>query len=330
MIIIKNNSKFTLLQYISEEEFEKDILANAKSFFGKNIIYIESKKKIDTKDLGGSVPDGFLFDLSDGDNPDFYLVEIELSSHDFFKHIFPQITKFFAFFKSSKNRAKLVEKIFSIVNTNSSLKREFKKYLGEKEIYKFIKDVIDDSQNILLIIDGEKKEIPEITETYTDTWGKIVKLLTIRKFSNKKDFIFVLDPEFERIEYGPEESSDEDETDYYTEEFHLDGVDELVKKAFFEIKNRLLKVNSDIQINPQKYYISIRYGKNIAYFKFRKKKIRLVVMLPEAQIREKIKNHKVHSLSEAVQRYYNGSCGEIIIENLENIEEVIALLKSLI
>ena len=331
MIVIKNNTRLNLKSYSSEEEFERDITENTKSFFGKRIIYIETKTKIDSKELGGSVPDGFLFDLSDIDNPNFYLVEIELASHDFYRHIFPQITKFFAFFKSSRSRAKLVEKIFSIVNSNPNLKREFKKYLGEKEIYKFIKDVLDDSQNILLIIDGEKNELPEIVDTYTDTWGKMVKILIIRKFSNKEEFIYMLDPEFERIEYAKEESINEiEQTDYYTEEFHLDGVTEEIKGAYFNMKEELLKANEELKFNPQKYYISIVHKKNIAFFTFRKKKFVIVIMLPEKEIKQSIRWHKVKSLSDGVQRFYNGPCAEVVVENDKKLIEVIDIIKTLI
>lgn len=330
MILFKNNFKYSQYSYISEEEFEKDVVDNGKLLFGNKIIYIEAKKKIDSGALGGSVPDGILFDLTDIDNPNFYLVEVELAKHDFFKHIFPQITKFFAFFKSSKNRAELVEKIFSFVKVTASLKKEFKKFLGEKEIYKFIKDTIDDSQNILLIIDGEKKELPEIIETYSDTWGKMVKLLVLRKFINKKDCIYTLEPEFESIEYALEDSVGESGIrGEYSEEYHLKGVSADIKEVYNKIKEELLKINQDLIFNPQKYYISIVHKKNVAFFIFRKKKFRLVIMLPEEEIKRKIHKHKIKSLSEAVQRFYNGPCADVIVENINNLKEVIDLLKTL-
>src|SRR6185437_4085855 len=163
------------LSFEKESDFEKDVVANAKIFFGPATIYIDAKRKIETKSLGNSIPDGFLFDLSDKNNPEFYLVVVELAKHDFFNHIFPQITKFFGFYKNPKSQNDLVDKIFKIITGDINLKKEFKKYLGEIEIYKFIKDTIESSQNILIIIDGEKKEMPEIIETYTDTLGKMVK-----------------------------------------------------------------------------------------------------------------------------------------------------------
>lgn len=204
-------------------------------------------------------------------------------------------------------------------------------YLGEKEIYKFIKDVRDVNQNILLIIDGEKSELPEIMDTYSDTWGKVVKLLMIKKFSNKEDYVFMVEPEFERIEFAPEESIDElEQTDYYSEEFHLDGISYEIKGAYFKIKEELLKKYSDLKFNPQKYYISIASKRNLAFFLFRKKKLRIVIMLLEEEIKRNIICHKVKSLSKGVQKFFNGPCAEVVIENDKKLGEVIGLIKTLI
>lgn len=60
-----------------------------------------------------------------------------------------------------------------LIEKDKGLKNEFKKLIGNQEIYKFIIDLLDNSQNILLIIDGEKKELPEITNTYTITPCKV-------------------------------------------------------------------------------------------------------------------------------------------------------------
>jgi predicted transport protein len=335
MIIFHNNKKYSEHKYKLENELEKDLVGNSKLFFGDDTIYIDAKKKIEAKALGGTIPDGFLFDLSDKENPEFYIVEVELSNHHFYNHIFPQITKFFAFYKNNKSQAELIEKIYSIISNEIDIKDEFKKYLGgEKEIYKFLKDVIESSQNILLILDGDKKEIPEIIETYSDTWGKMVKLLLLKKFTNNRDFIYTLHPNFEDIEYTFGAAVEVDQPDSgdikYSEEFHLDGVIGDIKEAYFNIKEELSRINNNIIFNPKKYYISIIYKKNIAYFQFSKKKIRLVIMLQEEEVKKKIKEHLVKHLSEGVQKFWNGPSCEIIINNKENISEIIDLFRGLI
>lgn len=209
MIVFFNDKKFTEFKYSLEEHFESMIIKNSKLFFGEKTIIIDAKKKIDTKSLGGSIPDAFLFDFNDLENPLFYLIEVELAKHDFFRHIFPQITKFFAFFKNKVSQKELIDKIYSIVNTDDIIKNEFKKYLGEKEIYKSISDIIDESQNILLIIDGDKNELPEIMETYNDTWGKAVRTIKISSFTNNSEIIHSMEPDFENIEISYDESDND-------------------------------------------------------------------------------------------------------------------------
>jgi predicted transport protein len=332
MKLFLNNRVYSEYQFDREADFERDVVANSKLFFGTSSIYIDAKRKIETKSLGNSIPDGFLFDLTDKENPEFYLVEAELVNHDFFRHIFPQVTKFFGFFKNSQSQADLVEKIFSIINNDGELKREFKKHLGDKEIYKFIKDTIARSQNILLIIDGDKKEMPEIIETYTDTWGKMVKHILIKKFVNNGEVIFTMHPDFENIEFADIENEVLEETEEdatYTVEEHFDGVSETVKQIYGNIKGQLLNENRDIIFNPKKYYISIRTDRNVAFLKIRRKKIAIVVIYPEEETRKVISHHFIKKLADSVQKFYNGPSCAIMVENTEHLDEVISLLKKL-
>lgn len=332
MKLFLNDKIFTLFQFEKENDFELEVVKNSKKFFGKNSIYIDAKKKIHTISLGNSIPDGFLFDMSDKKNPEFYIVEVELASHDFYRHIFPQITKFFGFFKNHKGQNDLIEKIFSHINEDDEVRKEFKKYLGEKEIYKFIKDTIEKSQNILLVIDGDKKELPEIMETYTETWGKMVKLIQIKKYSNLTESIYTMHPDFENIEFAEIENEQEDDdiAQEYDESIHLEGVNEEIKNAYFKIKDYLLNIDPDLIFNPKKHYISIRKEKNIAFFILGRKKLKIVVLNPEEETRKIIKHHQIKSLTASVQKFWNGPSCAIILENEKNLDEVNILLKQLI
>lgn len=332
MVIFKDNRYYTKYSYKTEAEFEMDVVNNASIFFGNKTIYIDAKKKISSKTLGNSIPDGFLFDLRDIENPEFYIVESELISHDFYSHIFPQITKFFAFFRNYETRRELVEKLYSIINSEQSLLKQFKEFLGSKELYKYLSDIIENSQNILLVIDGEKKELPEIISTYTDTWGKMVKVQIIKKYTCNSDVIYTMDPEFDAIEFSLFESienvSATDEV--INEEYHLSNVKDETRNIYETIKSKLLEHNEKLVFNPQKYYISLINEKNVLFFKIRKKKIRIIPLIPFEIIKNTIKSFPIVELSDSVQNFYNGQCGAIDIDKLNNIEEIIDLLKPLI
>lgn len=330
MRLFTYNKVFTEIQFEKESDFEKEVVDNSKLFFGTKTIYIDAKRKIDARSMGKTVPDGFLFDISSKENPEFYLVEVELATHDFFNHIFPQITKFFGFYKNPKSLNDLVEKVFTIVNNDEILREEFKKLIGDKEIYKFIKDTIEQSQNILLIIDDEKKELPEITDTYSDTWGKMVKVILIRKFKYGDEIIYTMHPEFENLEFVDIGEKETEENDYYTEKYHLEGASDDIKKVFNNIKIKLTKKYRDIIFNPQKYYISIKANRNVAFFLIRRKKIVLVVMNPERNTKKEIKHHLIKKLSPGIQKFYNGPCCAIIIDSEKHLNEILKLLIRLI
>jgi predicted transport protein len=329
LILIQDGKRYDEIKFSVESDFEEQILAFKETILGKDAIYIDAKKKIGTLALGNTIPDGFLFDLSDPDDFEFYIVEIELEKHDFYNHIFPQITKFFAFFKNSKRQKELVEKLFSTINTDASLKRRFKKYLGQQEIFKFLSDLIDASQNILLVIDGAKPELPEITDTYSDTWGKMVRVLEVKKFGGKEGSIITVDPAFENLEFSYEEGIEDTEkkATQYSEEFHLEGSTDVVKQVYKHLKKVVRETDDSYVFNPQKYYVSIKGPKNIVFLKIRKKKIRMIVMLPEKEIRAVISHHSVKTLSQPVQNFYNGPCAAVDVEDMTHIDEIQSLVE---
>ena len=331
MTIIGNGKRYNENKFGVEKDFEDDIVASSKTLFGKNTIYINAKKKIDSKSLGGTIPDGFFFDFTDLSDPQFYIVEVELSSHSFYNHVFPQVTKFFALFKNTRLQKSLIDKIFSIINTDEVLRSEFRKFLGQVEIYKFLSDILTSSQNILLIVDGKINELSEIMETYTDTWGKMVLYLEIRKYISFNDTIYTITPDFETLQYEDIDSSvdidEEDVVEKYNESYHLDGVGQNVKDIYQQIKRFASEINSELIFNTQKYYISIKAGKNIAFLKIRNKKVRFIAMMPEERIREFVRNHQVASLSQPVQDFYNGPCASVDITTNSNMDEIRVLLE---
>ena len=324
--IYMDGEKFVETEFKTEEDFEKVVRENSKTLFGSKTIYFEIKNKVDTKSLGATIPDGFLFDFRDMENPEFYLVEVELAKHDFYKHIFPQITRFFAFFKNSKSRSDLIDRLFSFIKSNSKVEEEFKSFLGKKEIYKALKEMMENSQNILIVIDENKPEFQEIMETYTDTWDKIVKLEILKQYTANKKTIFTLNPDFEDIGFV-EPLAQEETEERYTESFHTEDVELKITPVYEKIKSAVLKMDSSIQVNPQKYYISLRKNRNFVFVKIKKKKMHIVVMLPYERGTSLIKKHKVTQLAESVQNFYNGPCFKVTLENDENLDEILRIIE---
>ena len=325
MAIYHNKSgKFKECKFIKEDDFEKEIIDNYKLFFGNKTIFIDTKKKMKTR-IGNAIPDGFLFDLTDIKDPAFYIVEVELSKHSFYEHIFPQITKFIGFI-NSQNYDTLITKIWEKVQEDEALKEQFGNI---KELYKFIKDTMANNCNILLVIDDFKPELAEMNSVYQE-WNKLVKQICIKKFKNKEEIMYDVEPEFRDIE--DTHPCDDTEELVTNEDFHLANKNDIVKSIYSEIKTNLLKTNPVLVFNPQKYYISIKSNTNFAFLKFKKQKIRVVVKMPYEKVKAVIKHNLVQELSESVQNFYfhkTNSCCAIIIKDTTHLAEVLSLLESI-
>jgi predicted transport protein len=136
-------------------------------------------------------------------------------------------------------------------------------------------------------------------------------------------------PDAEEVD-EPEENADESSKPIYSEEYHLDGVSDSTKQTYLTIKEHVSKNYPDAAFNFQKYYIGIRTNRNLAFLKLQKKKLRVVVMLPEDEVRKAMPHHIVKQLSQSVQGFYNGPCCAVIFENTQNIDDFWKLLKTLI
>lgn len=326
MTIYQKSGKLKRCKFTSEESFEREVFEKYKYFFGKNTIYIDAKKKMETK-LGNVIPDGFLFNLEDKNNPEFYIVEVELANHSFYDHIFPQITKFIGFI-NSQNYLSLIAKIFTEIEENIEIKKEFEELGVTTEKYKFILDTMENSSNILLVIDDEKPEIQEMNSVYQE-WNKKVKQICIKKYQNaSKEIFYDITPKFKDIEDVFE--NENDDTQLKTEDFHLSNTSDNIKQIYKTIKEKLIKYRSSMIFNPQKYYISIRLDKNISFMIIRQQKIKLIVNMPYDKVKEIIKHNIVQPLSESVQKYYfhkENSCCAIIVNSIDYIDEVLNLIK---
>jgi len=319
--------------YNKEDTFEQFVVDNADTIFGEKSVYIPLKHKIDNDALGGRIPDGVLFNLSNMGKPEFYLVEVELQSHDFRSHIYRQIDNFFDFFSNLRERNKLIEKIDT--NINDHLRNKIQNLIGKKEIYRFLKDTINNNQNILIIIDGHKVEIEEKIQHRPETWGKWVKIQIIKHFKYDNQNIILTEPPFQNLEFGDAITTSNDiekpDTNIYTEEFHLKDCNENVKNVYNKLKQSFLNIKNTIRFKPVKTYIGVSDRKNIAFLQFRKGKIIMLVIMPEDKIKNIItsKHHKVISHLDTFWHINKPNC-DIEICDLEHFDEIESLLQKVV
>jgi len=158
--------------------------------------------------------------------------------------------------------------------------------------------------------------------------GKNVKVEILKQYTANGKTIFTMNPDFEDIGFiEPPTQEEAEDQEKYTESFHLEDVERSIVGAYERIKDGIARLDSSIKINPQKYYISLRKNRNFAYIDLRKKKMHIVAMLPYENGIALIKKHKITQLSEGIQKFYNGACFKVTIENEENLDEIVRVLE---
>jgi hypothetical protein len=196
MILFQNGKKYQECKYDLKDQIETDILKNSKTIFGENTIYVYARGKLGPVASDEISPAGFLFELSDKHNPRLHLVEVGISRYDFHSHIFPRITKLIVMLKDVEARSKLVDRFFSLSISSEDLRDKLENYVDDRSIHELIEDISESSINILLIIDGQKKEVFEASVAYPDTWIKMIRVFFLKKFVHEEESIYCLNRGF--------------------------------------------------------------------------------------------------------------------------------------
>jgi len=162
----------------SEGEFERMIEEHAKDIFGEQSIYLE-KHRLRTKSGIGSIPDGYV--IAFGDQPQWHITEVELSTHRLYEHIVPQISKFINGIKNPSTQRDIVDTLYQEINSDDFLKLRLKKTMGTTETYKFLSDLVSKPPVITIIIEKHTGELDEAVGALAHSQIRIVEFQTFTR-----------------------------------------------------------------------------------------------------------------------------------------------------
>lgn len=157
MVLIVDGVEYDEYSYSNEQELEESLKCHAKDMFGENSVFFE-KQRLKSLAGMGSIPDGFVVDFA---NKCFYVVEVELSSHDVYQHIVNQLTRFINGMRNPKTHKRLVGSIYEEIKDHPELRREIQNTISE-EIYRFLDDLVPTSNpTVIIVIDNRTEELDE-------------------------------------------------------------------------------------------------------------------------------------------------------------------------
>src|ERR1041385_511913 len=304
-------------KFRSAIELEEIIFKNIKTLFGEKTFLIREKKS--NSIFGDEVsPNGYLLDLSDTAKPRFYIVDINLQKQS---QLGPLIAKLIRYFLGLC-KTQVMEKLDQLISKDKEIARELK--LIKAELPGYLTGAIA-KPTILFLMDKHMPDLTAVMPMFANNWS-LLKSMVIQKYASNGDTVCTVHPPFSELHISGKRVKDGP----FTEDYHLEEATPEVKEIYSKVKTELLKVNKQLQFNPQKYYISLKNGRSIAFFHFARKRINLVVKHPEKDTRKAIKHHEIKTLTESVQKFWNGPSCTIVIESMKHLQEIVSLLKRLV
>ncbi len=180
------DNRYIEIPFEKESELEDAVNDVKDALFGSTRIYLDDKKKIGKKGGTNNLPDGYLIDLTNSQEPKIFVVENDLSSHQHLKHIAVQILEFSLSFETSKVKMKNIIKEMLQKRKHEWTKCEdFAKKNGYENVDYLLESIIHkkDSFNALLIID----ELGDELETVLISRFKFpVEVITLKRLKNQK------------------------------------------------------------------------------------------------------------------------------------------------
>ena len=178
--------KYLIMPYNTEPELEESVNKVKDALFGPTRIYLDVKKKIGKRGGINNLPDGYLIDLTNNQEPKIFVVENDLASHQHLKHIAVQILEFSLSFEASRIKVKNIIKEVLHTKTDDWKKCEdFAKKYGYENVDYLLETIVHkkDSFNALLIIDDLSEEL----ETVMISRFKFpVEIITLKRYKNSK------------------------------------------------------------------------------------------------------------------------------------------------
>ena len=161
-MLIIDGVKYKLCVPKDEKQFEETVKEHSKEIFGKGSIYFDLKQKLTSKSGVVSIPDGYVISLS---KPfEWYVVEVELSSHPLHEHITTQLNTFWVGVKNPNTQRELISSFYNEIDNDKLLRVYVESMIGSPEIKGFLYDLILKPPKIVVVIEEKGDKVQEACE----------------------------------------------------------------------------------------------------------------------------------------------------------------------
>lgn len=178
MFLLKDGVRYDLWQPQNEEELEEIFLEHYKEIFGKDAICFNTKKVIESNAQIASIPDAYIIYTNQPHK--WSIVEVELSSHNVFSHIVPQINKFANGIKNQLTLRKITKALHTEIKNNQILKAWVRDKIGSGEIHEFLSNAVYEKPDLVIVVEKKTAQLEEAIRSQS-LESNILEIKTFRR-----------------------------------------------------------------------------------------------------------------------------------------------------
>ncbi len=197
MPILINNTVYNLFNYDNEAEFESCVEKLSDVIFGSSTIYVNKKKRLKGSDIV-TIPDAYLIDMTNPVEPDLYIIENEIVSHDPFKHIGIQMLRFATSFEEGK--VELRNYLMEVINGNKQMLKRLEEGSAKsrhRNIDNYLDSAVYKPFKALVVIDEAKDELHNVLQKINAN----ISVLEVKSYiSDKEEMVYHFDTLYENEE----------------------------------------------------------------------------------------------------------------------------------
>ncbi len=160
-MIVVDGVRYILRTPSNEDDLEQMVREHTEDIWGENSVYFD-KKKLHTPAGIGSIPDGYVVVF--GATPQWFVVEVELSSHQLYEHIVPQISKFASSVSNTASQSQIANAIHKTIDQDEILKAWVRTKIGNTEVYKFLMETVCRPPVLAIVIDEKTDQLNEVCD----------------------------------------------------------------------------------------------------------------------------------------------------------------------
>ena len=177
-MILVDGVRYMIRAPSSENDLTEMVREHSKDIWGENSVYFD-KKKLRTSAGIASIPDGYVIIFESP--PQWYVVEVELSSHPIYQHIVPQVSKFALGVGNTGSQHEIANAVYRAIQQDNVLEAWVKNKVAPSEIYKFLMEIVSKPPVVAIIIDEKTKELEEACQQLP-TKVHSVKVMELKTF----------------------------------------------------------------------------------------------------------------------------------------------------